>query len=180
MRAQSSTQIDALYPRAEARDIAEKLVTKAAHTIETASVHSQRIPADLDPRAVITIANQFIATGQLPNYLRAAELGREVLSWYAEASSAQAVSLSRPPSLTKQFHTIVARMWRRAPLLVLLTGWLLAGSIAGLVARIISVPDYKTAPAFEVWAVGFLALIVFQFVATIRGAFRRSISKQHR
>lgn len=190
VRTPSHSPIDGLYSHPaqpapdsvrgtfDTRDSAEKLVARATHTIETAGVHGQRIPNDLDPRAVIALANQFIATGQLPNYLRAAEIGRVVISWYDEASpvsvgfDAKTILRNRHPSLGMRLYGIVARMWRRAPLLVLLIGWLLSGGFAGLVAKVMDVPDYRTAPAFKIWATGFLALVVFQFVATIRGAFR--------
>ncbi len=122
---------------AEVRDLAEKLVARAAHTIEAASVHSERIPDDLDPQAVVALANQLIATGQLPNYLRAAEIGRVVISWYDEASSGSAgfgaeagYIAHRQPRLSTRLYGIVGRVWRRAPLLVLLTGWLLSGGLA--------------------------------------------------
>jgi len=174
----------------DARDSAEKLVAKAAHTIETAGFRGQHIPADMDARAAIALANQFIATGQLPNYLRAAELGRVVISWYDEASPATvgfgpgAVALNRRPTLRMRLYAMLGRLWRRAPLLVLLIGWLLSGGFAGLVVDAMAVPAYRTALAFRIWAIGFLALVVFQFVATVRGAlrsrFRRSITKPPR
>jgi hypothetical protein len=162
----------------DVRDSAEKLVAKAAHTIETAGFHGQRVPDDLDPRAVLALANQFIATGQIPNYLRAAEIGRVVISWYDEASlasfrlDAEAAALYRRPSLRMRFYAMVGTIWRRAPLLLLLIGWLLSGGFAALLVRIIGVPGYKTALAFEIWAIGFPALAVFQFVVTIRGTLR--------
>lgn len=160
------------------RNSAEKLVIRGAHAIEMAGLHSQRIPDGLDPRAVIALANQFIATGQLSNYLRAAEMGRMVISWYDDASpiyagfNARAVARDRYPSLSMRWSDMLARLWGRAPLLVLLMGWLLSGGFAGLLMKTMGEPGYKTAPSFKIWAIGFLALVVFQFVVTIRGALR--------
>jgi hypothetical protein len=190
-RTSSHSAIDGFYSRPaqtlgpglahsmfDVRDSAEKLVAKAAHTIEAAGVHGQRIPDDLDPRAVIALANQLIATGQLPNYLRAAEMGRVVISWYDEASPAsvgfvaETVARNRQTTLRMRVCGALGRMWRRAPLLVLLIGWLLSGGFAGLLMKAMDVPGYRTAPAFKIWAIGFPALVVFQFVVTIRGALR--------
>ena len=192
IRTSSRSAIDGLYSHPaqvqgpelargafDVRDSADKLVAKAAHTIEMTGFHSQRIPDGLDPRAVIALANQFIATGQLPNYLRAAEMGRMVISWYDEASpvsfglGAGGVARYRQPSLRVRLYGIVRRIWWRAPLLVLLIAWLVSGGFAGFLMKAMAMPDYRTATAFKIWAIGFLALIVFQFVATIRGALRR-------
>ena len=68
----------------------------------------------------------------------------------------------------------IGELWRRAPLLVLLLGWLAAGLLGG--------SSYATlqswwpqpwlqpvfAPAFEIWGVGFLALIGFGFYSRVR------------
>ena len=105
-------------------------------------------------------------------------MGRVVVSWYDEASLASigfgggAIALSRQPPLRMRLYAIVGRIWKRAPLLLLLIGWLLSGGFAGLLVKTLDVSDYRTAPAFKIWAIGFLALVVFQFVATIRGALR--------
>ena len=186
IRTSSHSAIDGLYSRPaqalgpglvhsmfDVRDSAEKLVAKATHTIEVAGFHGQRIPDDLDPRAVIALANQLIATRQLPNYLRAAEMGRTVISWYDEASpasvgfDAEAVARNRKPPLRMRVCGALGRMWRRAPLLVLLLGWLLSGGFTGLLMKAMDVPGYRTAPVFKIWAIGFPALVVFQFVVTI-------------
>jgi hypothetical protein len=161
-----------------ARDSAEKLVARGAHMIEMGGLHSRRIPDGLDPRAVIALANQFIATGQLPNYLRAAEMGRMVIAWSDEVSrgsvgfAARAAARYRRRSLGMRLYGLLARLWRRTPLLVLLTGWLLSGVFAGLLMKMMDWPDYRTALPFKIWAIGFLALVVLQFVISVRGALR--------
>jgi hypothetical protein len=168
------SSIDSLYPgqssiALDAKDVAEKSIAKAAHVIEMAGVHNEPVPGYPDPRAVIELANQFIATGQLPNYLRATELGRVVVSWYDGPLPG--------PSRTRAKATIVyltiRKLWRRAPLLVILLGWLLSGAAIGLFLKVSNVPANKTVFSFNIWAIGFLALVVFQFVSTIRGALHR-------
>jgi hypothetical protein len=143
-----------------------------------AGFHGQRISEGLDPRAVIALANQFIATGQLPNYLRAAEMGRMVISWYDEAPAsvgfgAGAVARYRQSPMITRLYGIVGRIWRPAPLFVLLVGWLLSGGIAGFLAKMMDVPGYRAAPVLKIWATGFLALVVFQFVRPIVGCLPR-------
>ncbi len=101
--------------------------------------------------AVLALANQFIETGQYINYVRAGQLGRVVISW-SEAESG-------PEDHAEQnvTHAIrrVAALWTRAPLLVLLMAWLLFG--------IVLLPLDA-----ELWAVGFLTLVLLQFVLTLR------------
>ena len=61
-------------------------------------------------------------------------------------------------------------LWRRAPLLLLLLGWL-AGGVAGgsLVALLRSdLPPSTVSWFFEVWALGFLALVGFGFYMRVR------------
>jgi hypothetical protein len=157
----------------DARDAAASSVIKAAHAINMGGDRSHAIPNSLDPRNVLALANQFIGTGQVANYLRAEELGRLIVSWYD--GPLPAVPFAAERSLNPRFRTSLKKLWRRAPLLGLFIGWLMTGVVAGLFLRILSVPAYKTALPFEVWGVGFLVLVVFQFVVTIRGALQKII-----
>ena len=65
-------------------------------------------------------------------------------------------------------------LWYRAPLLVLLLGWLTIGLIAGPAVILLRSLWPETWPAslvdfgFEVWGIGFLALVCFGFYARIR------------
>ena len=54
-------------------------------------------------------------------------------------------------------------------MLILLTAWLVAGLAAALWLRL-GATAYETGLVLDVWAMGFLALVVIQFVTTIRGA----------
>ena len=160
----------------DAKDVAERSVARAAHAIEMAGERGRLVSGNPDPQAVLAVANQFIETGQLANYLRATELGRVVFARYEEPLPVPAIIRSERAARQRELRLFmsgaIARLWRRAPLLVLLTGWLLMGAIAGIFLRVSNVPADESARAFNIWAIGFLALVVFQFVATIRGALR--------
>jgi hypothetical protein len=146
---------------------AERSVARAVHAMETAGSRAHRIPPGVDPQIVLALANRFIETGQPANYFRAAELGREVRSWYAQRDDEASPALSvRELQLRSRSREALRRMWRRAPLLIMLTAWMAAGVLAALLP---GVPGW----AFNVWALGFLAMVVFQFaVVTMRGASR--------
>ena len=168
----------------EARSSAEKSVAQAALLIAASPAgHNRPIPDGLNPHAVLTLANQFIESGQVPGYLRAAELGRVVISWYEGPFPG---SMTPPVSPSNRgraghagqssdgFFAKLKNLWRRAPLLILLIAWLLAGLIPGLIVRMVDVPAFETALPFDIWALGFLVLVAVQFILTIRrSAFRR-------
>ncbi len=65
-------------------------------------------------------------------------------------------------------------LWRRAPLLILLLGWLTIGLVAGpasILLRTLAPASWSASLidfSFEIWAVGFLALVCFGFYARIR------------
>ena len=65
-------------------------------------------------------------------------------------------------------------LWQRAPLLVLLFGWLMAGVIGGVLSLVVRKiwPDGWAASltdlGFQTWGLGFLALVGFGFWARIR------------
>lgn len=164
----------------DARESAVRSVGKAAHAVEMAEGRgarvTDRIPDGVDPRIVLALANQFIETSQLANYLRAEELGRLVSVWFEGAqplpfvvgrSSGPVEAVHERQSL----HTL-RRLWTRAPLLVLFAAWLLSGLLTALLLRLMGIRAWENPVILDVWAVGFLALVVFQFVATIRGALR--------
>jgi len=166
---------------ADAKDAALKSVEKAAQSIEHAGVgvHHPHIPESLDPQTVLALATRMIETQQYPNYLRATELCNTIVTWYegplpdapvsrsipierAEKIRSTRLTAATPPKWTQT----TARLWRRAPVLVLLIGWLLAGSIVAIVSR-------ESSPLLTTWALGFPALIALQFILTIRGVWRR-------
>lgn len=182
----SATLQDISAPAAaDAKDAALKSVEKAAQSIEHAGigVHSPHIPADLDPQTVLALATRMIETQQYPNYLRATELSNTIVTWYE--GPIPDVPLSRPISIgapakirpaanphPRKWTQATARLWRRAPVLVLLGGWLLSG-ILGALLLIVAGVSRESSPLLTIWALGFPALIVLQFLLTIRGSWRR-------
>ena len=149
---------------------AERSVAKAAHAIDAAAAanRSLRVPANLDPQTILALANRFIETGQLPNYIRAPELDQVIQSWYDE--ELPAVS-ARELQSRSRCREALRGLWRRTPLLVLLVGWMAAGIVTEVFLKTLHIPNYETSWAFNLWAVGFLGMVVFQFVVvTIRGA----------
>jgi hypothetical protein len=131
----------ALAPvHAAVNQIASKAHTEAAHTLTQAAILA--VPHE----PVLTLAQQFLDTGQYINYIRAAALGRLVI-----AQSTPAPSGSGERAAARVGEVFVS-FWRRAPLLVMLFAWLLTG--------------FFVPPAL--WATGFLGLVILQFVITIR------------
>jgi len=147
-------QPEAALPRLAAH-LTTEAKSEALKTLAIAAplAHAPHMPHETP--AVLALANQFIETGQYVNYVRANQLGTLVISWsqipgppdHVEQNIARAVSR-------------LAALWRRAPLLVLFIAWLLLGTVL--------VPLDP-----QLWATGFPALVGAQFVATVRGWFRR-------
>jgi hypothetical protein len=163
---------------ADAKDAAQKSVDRAAQAIEQGGIHAPRIPENLDPPTVLALATRMIETQQYPNYLRATELSNTIVTWYEgrlpDAPIARPISIEATEKIRSARSTggphkwtqTTARLWRRAPVLVLLLGWLLAGSIVAMIAD-------KSSPLLTTWALGFPALVALQFILTIRGVWRR-------
>ncbi len=158
----------------DARVTAEKSVARAVQFVESAPAGVTRLHGHADPRIVLMVANDLIASNQLSNYLRAGELGREVIAWY-EGPLAVAIGEIEKAADERRLSRSATMMqfWNRAPLLVLLVTWLLSGIIVDLLLKFAHASPDKTTAIVEFWAIGFLLLMVFQFVATIRGAFLR-------
>ena len=77
-------------------------------------------------------------------------------------------------SIRKQTPGRIRVLWRRAPLLILLLAWLAVGILGGMASWLwrTLAPDAWPAPlaaaVFDLWAVGFLALVVFGFYMRVR------------
>lgn len=165
----------------QARNTAEKSIARAMEAVETGTIHGPRIPENLDPQIVLALATQMIATQQFPNYLRAAELGNEIASWYDgpltvnPAFRRDTAGRVRGAEFRLELRWVqsLRKWWNRAPMLVLLGGWLLTGVVGAIVMRFIDISASDSSLFFNIWATGFLALIVLQFVLTVRGGLRR-------
>ena len=163
----------------EAGTGANRLLAAATDAVNSTSKH----PDELNGPAVLAVAERLVESAQLINYFRASELCRTVFAHYQAAPPGIARSsftAGRGPQSARlpQWLTRkpIATLWRRAPLLLLLLGWLALGVAIGAAAlldrsagiQFLSRSTVRT--VFDLWGLGFLALIVFQFVVTIRRA----------
>ncbi len=135
-----------------ARTEAVRLVEGAQATIAAAAWH----PHGLDSTEILAVAQRYIESGQLGNYIRAAELGQMVIGRYRIAP--------RVRPRRRSFPRFLYGMWRAAPMLALLLAWLIAGLAAFAVSFILRLSPGNVGTGFEIWAVGFLVLVGLQFV----------------
>jgi len=135
----------------DARIGAERLIVAAGLAVGGAAKHAE----GLNGSGVLAVAERFVESGQLVNYIRAAELSQAVIVFYNGAAPDIALD-ARPGKIG-----FAARWWRRVPVLVLLAGWLGVGVIA--------LPLRFNAAGVEIWGVGFLVLVVLQFWISVRG-----------
>ncbi|MGD1069052.1 MAG: hypothetical protein ABSB15_02845 [Bryobacteraceae bacterium] len=149
----------------DARMSAEAVVTNATQLVD-GRTQINLIPGGLDAPCVLALANRFYETGQLANYLRAESLGRVVIAAYEGAPAPSGGNLAA------RFRTL----WRRAPMLILLVAWLFVGVLGGLSvwARRQS-GAFPGSLAFDLWGIGFLALVVLQFYATVYNRYSKNL-----
>jgi hypothetical protein len=145
----------------DARTEAVRMVASAGVAVDAAARHSEQ----MNGTGVLEIAERFIESGQLANYIRAQELGQAVIGFYV-AERRQSVRDDR-----RMVWEWVAKFWRRVPLLVLLVGWLVLGLAGSAIALLVRVDAAAVQACFEFWGVGFLALVVLQFFVSM-GIFR--------
>ncbi len=148
--------------RGEVNHLFERLTLAARmEAVQTLAAAATVVPArDLASVSVIATGERFLESGTLLNYVRATELGQSVLVLYPVRAKA-------PSGLDLRW---LRAMWRRVPLLVLLAGWFVIGLIGGIISlmgRTVGSGPVSAGPV-EVWAVGFLVLVGFQFVVTVR------------
>jgi hypothetical protein len=144
-----------------AKTEAERIVLAASLAV---AMDAQRMlapnttaPNTIPPQDLLALAARFLESGQYANYIRAAELGGIVLARYSGRPAG-----SRGERLRK--------LWRRAPLLVLLLGWLGVGLVGGVLSVMerLSGAGPISEGTVEIWATGFLMLVLFQFFVTVR------------
>jgi hypothetical protein len=139
-----------------ARISAETVLTGASQLVEIGNPLNV-LPGGLYAADVLALANRFYEAGQLANYMRAEALGRLVIDSY-----------EAPAALGGKVADRLKMLWRRAPMLSLLVTWLFVGVVGGLAAW--TLRKSGTAPsglAFDLWGIGFLALVALQFFATV-------------
>jgi hypothetical protein len=134
------------------------------------------------PEIAILIAGRLLEAGGYANCMRSAELSQMSINQYGWAPIPAPSPPANPTSipirseqaslrLRNQWMPRIRRLWLRAPLLVLLLAWFAVGLVGGCVFALLrnywpqTWPESLMAGGFEVWGVGFLALIAFGFYA---------------
>jgi len=149
-----------------ARTEAVRSVSNAIAVVDAAARQSQQMALQMDGPAVLAVAERLIESGQLANYYRAADLGLAVVGAYSPIRPGPEKVLVAV--MRRQVTNLIRALWHRAPLLVLLLGWLAVGVAGALVAMLKVLSASSVQAGFELWGVGFLALVVFQFYVTTR------------
>ena len=151
-------EIRSLMQRLETGAKAEAEGTVLAASLAVAAAPG-RIPAPntIAPQDLLALATKFLESGQYVNYIRATELGRMVLTEYSGSTRSAGERRLR-------------KLWQRAPLLVLLLGWFGVGLVGGAISLMgrYSGQGPIGSGAVEIWVAGFLGLVLFQFLATVR------------
>jgi hypothetical protein len=148
----------------EAKIEAEHLIATATLAVGAAA-EAQRTINGPD---VLAVAQRFAETGQLFNYIRASELSQAVIASYSIVVPATPSSV-----LHRAWPGLMRKFWRTVPLLVLLAAWFALGLMGAAISLLARVAGAALNPAtvqagFELWGVGFLALVVVQFLITVR------------
>jgi hypothetical protein len=179
---------------------AETKLAAAEQVIESAGW--QKLPHwETAPTALIQIGHRLLEAGGYGNYIRTSELANTLQSAFWAASipappdvppafgvkkedtplkrtgagpAALALAQYSWEALRQKLPPRAEKLWRRAPLLVLLLGWFFIGLFIGLfsaAAKLVWPDSWIVAASdfgFELWALGFLALVGFGFFATVR------------
>lgn len=147
-------------------------------------------------RALVTASGRLYDAGGYVNWIRSSALSQLVLDqtlWApaevpvtSGAPKPRTVSQAGPvpadsPSAVRLFRAAIflgkastERLWRRAPLLVLFLAWLGVGVVFGLATALwrelvpVAASSGGIATGFDVWAVGFLALVLYGFYRRVR------------
>jgi len=185
-------QVDSLLGRLAqvARLDAEGRLAKAADLVETLGLKTAA-EWEARPETLLLLAGQLLDAGGHANSVHAADLAQIVID-AAHWAPASAPTLDSPIPGAAGWERIlgggaasmrqdrartpgrIKKLWKRAPLLVLLLAWLalgLAGGAVSLLARRV-VADGPLASlisaGFDLWALGFLALVLFGFYTRVR------------
>jgi DNA-directed RNA polymerase subunit F len=142
------------------------------------------------PEVMLLIAGRLLEAGGYANWVRSAELSQVLINEYgfapvpvplplAEAREVPSDSRRARPRLRRRWLPWLRERWRRSPRLVLLLGWLAAGMVGGSVSLLWrtywpeSWPAALAALAFDIWGLGFLAVIVAWFYVSARASRRQ-------
>jgi hypothetical protein len=156
----------------------------ATHLFQAAD-SGKHLAQEIKPEIAILIAGRLLEAGGYANSMRSTELSQMLINQYGFAPTVAPLpivgSRSIPIRAThaslgqrNQWIPRIRRLWQRAPLLVLLLVWFAVGFSGGCVFALLRNywpemwPESVVADGFEVWGLGFLALIGFGFYARVR------------
>jgi len=159
-------------------------LVQATHLLQAAG-SVEIVRHEINPEIAILIAGRLLEAGGYANNMHSIEVSQTLINPYASAPAAAPPPIPDPRSIpTRAAHAIPAlrnrwmprikKLWLRAPLLVLLLVWLALGFSGGSVFAALrkfwpqAWPESLVAGGFEVWALGFLALIAYGFYARVR------------
>jgi hypothetical protein len=157
----------------------------------------QKLPHwETTPETLLHIAHRLIDAGGYANYVHTAELATTLQSAYWAATVVQPEALrlrkeetlrrtgQRPTTMSlvrnvcgalrEELPGRVAKLWMRAPLLVLFGFWFALGVAGGVVSRLAKIvwPESwivsSSDTGFQIWGLGMLALVGLGFWARIR------------
>jgi hypothetical protein len=179
---------DTIRPSVSAlvRALAADVQTRSAQSLEAAAQAIaaggvKKLPgSDIDTSALLALATRFSESGRIADFSRAVELAQFIVAQYAPAPAN--VARSRKPVAaparaawsTAAARDRLSRLWRRAPLLVLLLAWLAIGLVGGVCVVVLrkvqpdALDPSTVALGFSVWAIGFLGLVGFGFYMRVR------------
>ena len=150
----------------DARAGAERLIAAAGLAVDGAGAkHVQ----GLNGLGVLAVAGRFVESGQLVNYIRAAELSQAVIAFYNGAGPEMVPDAVLGKTVRRPLLKWVGVWWRRVPVLVLLAGWFALGVAGGVIAPLASVAVSTVETGVEIWGIGFLVLVMPQFWISVRG-----------
>jgi hypothetical protein len=156
----------------------------ATHLLQAAD-SGKHLEQEIKPEIAILIAGRLLEAGGYANSMRSAELSQMLINQYAFAPTPAPLPIADPSStpihsahaslgLRNQWIPRIKKLWQRAPLLVMLLVWFAAGFSGGCVFALLRNywpevwPGSLVAEGFEVWGLGFLALIGFGFYTRVR------------
>jgi hypothetical protein len=153
------------------------------HVLEAAGLR-ESLGQEFRLQTAVLIAGRLLEAGGYANCMCSAVLSQMAIIQFGLAPSrlpsdrhprsAPMPSATADFDLRRKWLSRIKKLWLRAPLLVLLLAWLALGIVAGSVSAILRTywPPKGLEPSvswgFEVWGIGFLALVGFGFYAKVR------------
>ena len=169
---------------------AEQKIDAATHLMQGGG-HGGAHRVELNPRSVITVAERLLESGGYSNVVLSAGLAEAVIEYYGpfpvsgagapgpgkamrenvggeQTAAAMSAGIAR---VGQRLAARAGRMWRSAPLLLMLIVWMAVGfgmALLALTLRELAVRSRIIDLLFDIWGVGFLGLIGFGFYRSIK------------